>query len=271
MYRFELRPSLRPEEIGRLRVLVGWDEALELYRRTLGTTYLWAGCFLEETLVGYVDVTSDAVQDAYIRDLIVDPAHQQQGIGSRLLAMVLAQIRHDGIRMANVVFERELAGFYRKAGFHLMAGGMLDFKFEGQTTEHPVHEMVVTVFAFVVEGNKLLLVRQKGGDRFWDLPGGVVEAGESVEQAVIREVKEETGYDIQVSGVVGIYSKPRDDALATLFKGQIVGGQRHVFDAEISDVGFFPIDAIPCPVRDHFHQRLADFCAGETSAFLRTQ
>ena len=271
MYRFELKPSLKPEEIGRLRVMIGWDEALDLYRQTLGSTYVWAGCFCGDELVGYVDVISDGVADAYIRDLMVHPAHQQLGIGSCLLTMVLEQIRRGGIRMANVVFDRGLAEFYRKAGFHLMAGGMLDFAFSDQTAERPVHEMVVTVYACVVKENKLLLVRQKEGDRFWGLPGGVVESGESLEQAVIREVKEETGFDIRVSGVVGLYSKPAEDALATVFKGQIVGGQQQVSDDEISDVEFFPLDAIPQPVREHFHQRLVDFRAGEPGAFLRTQ
>ena len=128
MYRFELKPSLKLEEIGRLRVMIGWDEALDLYRQTLGSTYVWAGCFCGDELVGYVDVTSDGVADAYIRDLMVHPAHQRLGIGSRLLNMVLDQIRRDGIRMANVVFERHLAGFYHHAGFHLMAGGLLDFR-----------------------------------------------------------------------------------------------------------------------------------------------
>jgi ADP-ribose pyrophosphatase YjhB (NUDIX family) len=129
----------------------------------------------------------------------------------------------------------------------------------------------VAVFAFVVEDNRLLLIRQKEGDQFWGLPGGVVEVGESVDQAVIRELKEETGFDIQISGVVGLYSKPGADALAITFKGNIVGGQRQVADGEVQEVGFFALDAIPNPVRAHFHQRLADYCAGEQQPFLRTQ
>ena len=62
-----------------------------------------------------------------IRDLVVHPDHQHRGIGSRLLDMAIVAIRDDGIRMANVVFEPGLERFYRKSGFHIVAGGLIDF------------------------------------------------------------------------------------------------------------------------------------------------
>jgi ADP-ribose pyrophosphatase YjhB (NUDIX family) len=42
----------------------------------------------------------------------------------------------------------------------------------------------------------------------WSLPGGVMEIGESIGQAVIREVREETGIDVELTGVLGIYTDP---------------------------------------------------------------
>ena len=93
----------------------------------LGKTHLWAACFSDRKLVGYVDVVSDGVADAYIRDLVVHPDHQHRGIGSHLLDLVIGAVRDDGVRMANVVFEPGLERLYRKSGFHIMAGGVIDF------------------------------------------------------------------------------------------------------------------------------------------------
>lgn len=129
-YGFVLKPSLNPEEIGRLREAVGWSADVELYRQTLGRTYLWIGCFVGRELVGYVDVVSDGVADAYLRDLMVHPDHQRQGLGRRLVTLAIKQVRCDGIRMMNVVFDPRLASFYQGLGFHLVAGGLVDFGVE---------------------------------------------------------------------------------------------------------------------------------------------
>jgi 8-oxo-dGTP pyrophosphatase MutT (NUDIX family) len=54
---------------------------------------------------------------------------------------------------------------------------------------------------------KLLLVHKTDND-LWALPGGAMDVGESMADTVVREIKEETGIDIAVTGVVGIYTNP---------------------------------------------------------------
>ena len=125
-YRFELRPNLLPEQVAELRMSVGWDAALDLYKRSLCRTYAWAGRFVEQQLIGYGDVVSDGVGDAYIRDLVVHPDHQRRGVGSSLLSLLIETVRDAGIRMVSTVFEPDLEAFYRRAGFNLISGGVID-------------------------------------------------------------------------------------------------------------------------------------------------
>ena len=126
-YQFRLKPMLTPVEVVRLRTAVGWDAATELYEQTLGKTYLWIGCFRDDELVGYVDVVSDGVADAYIRDLVVHPQHQRQGIGTQLVSLTIDQLRQTRVRMVSFVFDPKLTPFYRNLGFHIVAGGLIDF------------------------------------------------------------------------------------------------------------------------------------------------
>lgn len=58
------------------------------------------------------------------------------------------------------------------------------------------------------EADEILMIRRSDNDN-WALPGGAIDLGESVAQAAIRETKEETGIDCQITGLVGIYSDPK--------------------------------------------------------------
>lgn len=71
------------------------------------------------------------------------------------------------------------------------------------------NNLVPAVTAAVTDDRGRLLMVHRTDNNLWALPGGTLELGESVATTAIREVKEETGIDISVSGLVGIYSDPR--------------------------------------------------------------
>ena len=127
-YRYEYNPG-RPRYRSAIceKLWVG-DARVEKYQIILGNTYLRAACFHGDELVGYVDVVSDGIDDAYMRDLMVDPKHDRHGIASNLIAMITGRVKGSGIKMFSVLFEPHLAEFYSAAGFHVMGGGEIDFE-----------------------------------------------------------------------------------------------------------------------------------------------
>lgn len=77
------------------------------------------------------------------------------------------------------------------------------------------NSMVPSVNVVVAnEADEILLIRRSDNDN-WALPGGAIDLGESTAQAAVRETKEETGIDCEVTGLVGIYTDPKHIILYT--------------------------------------------------------
>jgi 8-oxo-dGTP diphosphatase len=96
-------------------------------------------------------------------------------------------------------------------------------------------------------GEQLVLIRRKHPPLGWALPGGFVDYGERLDLACIREVKEETGLDVQLSEQFFTYSDPTRDArkhtVSTVFIGRAEGAPKGADDAELAQA--FPVDALP--------------------------
>lgn len=82
----------------------------------------------------------------------------------------------------------------------------------------------------IEQDGKILLIDRSDGLGY-TIPGGIVRHKETVEQCVLREVREETGYNVNITGLVGVYSSlkrdPRFRAVAIAYKGFIVSGSPH--------------------------------------------
>ncbi|MCH8061279.1 MAG: NUDIX domain-containing protein [Chloroflexi bacterium] len=106
---------------------------------------------------------------------------------------------------------------------------------------------------FNEQGHVLLQRRADVG--FWELPGGKVDPGETVEQGAVREVLEETNLHVEIVRFVGVYSDPAycifrypDGSLVhyvtLLFECRRLSGELRISD-ESTDIGYFPTDDLP--------------------------
>ncbi len=116
--------------------------------------------------------------------------------------------------------------------------------------------ITLTVDAIIPYKGGIVLVKRKN-DPFKDyyaLPGGIVEYGEKVEDALIREVREETCLIVEVYKLVGVYSDPNRDPrghfVSVCFIALPKGGELKA-GSDAKDVGIFKLDSLPKLAFDH--------------------
>lgn len=100
------------------------------------------------------------------------------------------------------------------------------------TTDKPALSMAV-----VVADGKLLMIRrrEREGDLLWALPGGAIEAGESPEEAAVRETLEETGLKVEATSVIGQRVHPKTHREMSYTACRVIDGVAHVADADELD------------------------------------
>src|SRR5215210_3596590 len=94
----------------------------------------------------------------------------------------------------------------------------------------------------------------------WSFPAGFVDRGERVEDAAVREVREETGLEVRLDALLGLYSATGETVVLAVYVGTPVGGTLQAAD-DLTELAFFPFDAPPEPAFAHDPQILADWLA----------
>ncbi|MFD5392843.1 NUDIX hydrolase [Streptomyces sp. NPDC127097] len=148
--------------------------------------------------------------------------------------------------------------------------------YENDPDAPAANSLVPAASAVVVdESGRVLLQRRRDND-MWALPGGVMHIGESLPDCAVRETREETGFHVEIVGIVGTYTNPRhifayDDGevrqeFSICFLARPLGGQLAVSE-ESTDVRWFEpgeIDALP--MVPSIRKRLNDWRDGEMPA-----
>lgn len=98
----------------------------------------------------------------------------------------------------------------------------------------------------VEKDGKLLMVQEAQAKAYkkWNFPAGHLEDNEDIKSAAIREAKEESGYDIKLTGLLTVASPKLDHPLFIIFTGEVTGGEANADPAEILDVKWIPINEI---------------------------
>lgn len=116
-----------------------------------------------------------------------------------------------------------------------------------------INNVVPSVVAVVENDDGRILLIHKTDNLLWALPGGAHEPGESIRDTVVREVKEETGYDVEPVTITGTYTNPHhvmvyDDGevrqqFSLCFAARLVGGKRRT-SSESSEVEWVTPDEL---------------------------
>lgn len=124
---------------------------------------------------------------------------------------------------------------------------------------------LLTVDAVIRTPEGLVLVRRRYPPLGWALPGGFVEVGETVEAAVVREAREETGLAIRDLWLVGVYSDPARDprfhTVSVVFGARSDGRPEGGDDARTARA--FPDGMLPTPIVFDHARIIADFLTKE--------
>lgn len=128
----------------------------------------------------------------------------------------------------------------------------------------------VGVFAVIHDDDRRVLLCHRRDHDLWNLPGGALEHGEAPWDGVLREVREETGLEVEVSRLAGVYSKPEVDDLVFSFLCRRVGGQIALSD-EADRIEFFRADELPPNTIPKQVERITDSLRNPDTVICRTQ
>jgi len=135
------------------------------------------------------------------------------------------------------------------------------------------------VAAIISNGEGKILLQRRSDNGLWGLPGGSVEIGESVRDAIMREVREETGLTVEVVRLIGVYSDPTVQIvryadgnvvhyISSVFACRILAGTLQTCD-ETLDLQFFDPAHLPEDLVPMHHIRVQDWTTNTPAAFIR--
>lgn len=123
-------------------------------------------------------------------------------------------------------------------------------------TETPRHSVSVAAAIFDESGDNVLLIKRRDNGN-WEPPGGVLELGESIEDGLRREVREETGAEIEVGPLTGIYKNMAQGIVALVFPAVATTSPASASSEAIA-IEWLPVAKLDSLMEPVYAQRLID-------------
>jgi ADP-ribose pyrophosphatase YjhB (NUDIX family) len=136
--------------------------------------------------------------------------------------------------------------------------------------EDKPHRLNIGIFAIIFDDKKRILCCHRTDLDLWNLPGGALEKGEAPWEGVKREATEETGLDIEVERLAGIYYTPRQNQIAFSFICSIVGGKLNV-NEESDAFKYFVYAEIPENFSPKHRARIKDALENSNKLIMKVQ
>lgn len=143
-----------------------------------------------------------------------------------------------------------------------------------------IDEIKAAVAVIILNEENKVLLQKRADVRRWGIPSGHIEIGETVAEAAIREVKEETNLDINIKKLIGVYSEPDSQVfsypngkvvhfITTCFLANITGGDLRCNSNESLEIKFFGQKDLPHDLLNMHPRWLEDALADTELAFIR--
>jgi len=131
-------------------------------------------------------------------------------------------------------------------------------------------QFIIGAFGIIFDEQKRVLLVHRRDYDLWNLPGGTLEDFESPANAVKREVKEETGLEVEISKLLGVYNKENKNDMAFSFLCKVVGGEITLND-EADRIEYFEIDKLPSNTVPKQVERIKDTLSNPSEVIFKTQ
>ena len=116
---------------------------------------------------------------------------------------------------------------------------------------YEIPRFIVLVLVLISHSDSLLLVKQSHIDDSWGLAGGIVEYGNPIDATATAYAKDQTGLDITLSRIVGVYTSEDNEALTITFHGEITGDRHSIGPDHQQYAEFFSPEELPKVEEDH--------------------